>query len=319
MRATGKLFFVDIELKASGELFHRLGVSTLPYVFRLPSTMAFEADGRIKIKPDDVMKHADYSKFPWEADDFAAFIQDRVGPCTFSTSRQTQLAGCRPAHTICLDHLLTAGIDRGPGARLPQKRFPATSIAAGQPLLCGPAQPAQPPAPASNTELPMQTGVSIGDISKPSFTNSPLFPVLALAVLAAGAYVAYHLYYAEFMKNQLIWTAGTLLVFWFAVSGGMHNIIRGVPMYFFDPKSGKVNMFLNQAQGQLGAEGFIMGSLCMSFALSVATLSYVAPRMASPQYQRGVCWAALVVGGLSLRSLVNAYTWKTGYRLRTWF
>lgn len=164
-----------------------------------------------------------------------------------------------------------------------------------------------------------QTGISVGEITKPSLLTSPLFPFLALGVIAAGSYVAYQLYYAEFMKNQLIWTTGTLLVFWFAVSGGMHNIIRGVPMYFFDPQAGKVQMFLNQAQAQLGAEGFIMGSATMAFALSVATLSYVAPKMSNPAWQRGVCWAALLIGGFSLRSLVKSYQWKTGHRMRTWF
>ena len=159
----------------------------------------------------------------------------------------------------------------------------------------------------------------MGEISKPSFLTSPVFPFVALAVIALGTYVAYQLYYAEFMRNQLIWTTGTLFVFWFAVSGGMHNIIRGVPMYFFDPNAGKVQMFLNQAQGQLGAEGFIMGSMTMAFALSVATLSYVAPKMSNPTWQRVVCWAALIVGALSLRSLNSSYIWKTGHRMRTWF
>ena len=166
---------------------------------------------------------------------------------------------------------------------------------------------------------PLQTGISVGEIVKPSLLTSPFTPVLFLATVAAGAYVAYHLYYADFMKNQLIWTSGTLFVFWFAVSGGMHNIIRGVPMYFYDPNAGKVQMFLNQAQAQLGAEGFIMGSMTMAFALSVATLSYVAPKMSNPFWQRVVCWAALIIGGFSLRSLVTSYQWKTGHRMRTWF
>ena len=161
--------------------------------------------------------------------------------------------------------------------------------------------------------------MSVGEIVKPSFLTSAFFPPLALATLALGGYVAFQLYYAEFMRNQLIWTTSTLVVFWFAVSGGMHNIIRGVPMYFFDHQAGKVQMFLNQAQGQLGAEGFIMGSMTMAFALSIATLSYVAPKMSDPAWQRGVCWTALVVAGLSLQNLLTCYTWKTNHRLKTWF
>ena len=56
-------------------------------------------------------------------------------------------------------------------------------------------------------------------------------------------------------------------------------LYRGVPTYYADPTSGKVQLFLPQGQGQLGAEGFIMGTLVTAFALCVATLSYVAPKV----------------------------------------
>lgn len=49
-------------------------------------------------------------------------------------------------------------------------------------------------------------------------------------------------------------------------------------MYYADP-NGKVQMFLPQGQGQLGAEGFIMGSLVTCFSLSIVALSYVAPKV----------------------------------------
>ena len=52
-------------------------------------------------------------------------------------------------------------------------------------------------------------------------------------------------------------------------------------MYYVDPNVGKVQLFLPQGQGQLGAEGFIMGSLLTLFALSIATLSYVAPKVSN--------------------------------------
>lgn len=236
--ATGKLFFTQIEYKRSTELFHRLGVNSLPYIFRLSSTFPIEADGTIKLRPDDVMKHADYSNYPWTAEDMASFIRER-------------------------------------------------------------------------------TGVAIGDIDKPSVFKSRLFPVVAVAIIGLGGWVAYNLYYAEFMKNRVLWTIGTIVVFWFAVSGGMHNIIRGVPMYYADP-NGKVQMFLPQGQGQLGAEGFIMGSLVTCFSLSIVALSYVAPKV-SPQYQRGVCYGALAVAVLCFFHILKGYRWKTGYRWRTWF
>ena len=57
--------------------------------------------------------------------------------------------------------------------------------------------------------------------------------------------LAYTLYYAPFMKNLGLWAAGVLFVYWFSVSGGMHNIIRGVPLYYPDQNGQiKVCVFL---------------------------------------------------------------------------
>ena len=87
-----------------------------------------------------------------------------------------------------------------------------------------------------------RTGFKASGIERPSFLRSPLFPLALLGFLSAAAFVFYQLYYAEFMKNTLIWTAAIIFVYWFSVSGGMHNIIRGVPMQHWDRASGKVSL-----------------------------------------------------------------------------
>ena len=50
-------------------------------------------------------------------------------------------------------------------------------------------------------------------------------------------------------------------------------------MYYVDSNAGKVQLFLPQGQGQLGAEGLIMGSLVTGFSLSIVALSYIAPKV----------------------------------------
>ena len=105
---------MDIEFQSSGGLFHRLGVSALPYVFRLAPMLAIEGDGAIKIRQDDVMKHADYAKFPWEAEDFASFVQEKVRPACIAVGpavrpRSTAAGafnGC-VQHAECAAQLLT--------------------------------------------------------------------------------------------------------------------------------------------------------------------------------------------------------------------
>ena len=74
----GKLFFAQIEYKRSAELFHRLGVNSLPYIFRLSSSFPVEADGTIKLRTDEVMKHADYAAYPWTAEDMSSFVREKV-------------------------------------------------------------------------------------------------------------------------------------------------------------------------------------------------------------------------------------------------
>lgn len=71
--------------------------------------------------------------------------------------------------------------------------------------------------------------------------RSRLFPPVFVAAVLAMGFLAYNLYNAPFMKNLGLWVFGVLVIYWFSVSGGMHNIIRGVPMYYPD-QSGQVKV-----------------------------------------------------------------------------
>lgn len=86
-----------------------------------------------------------------------------------------------------------------------------------------------------------KTGIKIEKIERPSFSRSRWFPIVFVAAVLTGGSIAYQLYYAEFMKNLVLWVLGVLFVYWFSVSGGMHNIIRGVPLYYPD-QDGKVKV-----------------------------------------------------------------------------
>lgn len=241
VKKSGKpgVFFVDLEFKESKAIFHRLGVQSLPWIVHVNPNLPVGADGVIKFKQDEVMRHDDYGHHHWKAEDMAAFLRDK-------------------------------------------------------------------------------TGINIEKVDRPSFMRSGWFPVVFLAaVLTLGA-VAYNLYYAEFMKNLVLWTMGVLFVYWFSVSGGMHNIIRGVPLYYPD-QEGKIKVFLPSNQGQLGAEGFIMGFMYLLFGLSVASLTFAVPKLAEPSHRRTASYVIIVFAGLVFKQIVNNYTWKTGYRWRLYF
>ena len=80
----------------------------------------------------------------------------------------------------------------------------------------------------------------------------------------------------------------------------------------------QVQMFLPQAQGQLGAEGFIMGSLYTACGLSVAALTWLAPNIKDRTMQRGISYLAILVGFVSFYQVISNYRWKTGYNIK-WY
>ena len=65
-------------------------------------------------------------------------------------------------------------------------------------------------------------------------------------------------------------------------------------------------------QGQLGAEGFIMGSMYLGFGLSVATLTFAVPKLASESSRRYGAYACIFAAIMLFRQIVSLYTWKTG-------
>lgn len=156
-----------------------------------------------------------------------------------------------------------------------------------------------------------KTGLAVGEIKRASIFHSSLMPLLTLGVVGAVVAIGYQLYYAPFMRYKPLYAVGTLVVWWFSTSGGMYNIIRGVPMVGYDPRTRQSIMFM-QGSGQLGMEGFIMGSLYSSFGLIVAAFVFVLPRVKDPQAQRTLAYLLLFFAFVSFRATVGNHLWKTG-------
>ena len=57
-------------------------------------------------------------------------------------------------------------------------------------------------------------------IDRPSFLKSPMFPVVLVAGLVATAFLAYKAYQTDFVRMPWPWMVGSVLVFWWSVSGG---------------------------------------------------------------------------------------------------
>lgn len=160
-----------------------------------------------------------------------------------------------------------------------------------------------------------KTGIDIGKVDKPTIFQAWWFPFVALSFLSSILYIAYKIFYADFMKNMVFYALATLFVYWFSVSGGMHNIIRGMPMVTIDPNS-KAPRYFMPGQGQLGTEGFVMGSLYTSVGLAFALVVYIAPKAKSASTQRIIAYFGLFTAFICVQQVIGVYTWKTGYHWR---
>lgn len=69
-------------------------------------------------------------------------------------------------------------------------------------------------------------------------------------------------------------------------------------------------------QGQMGAEGFIMGSLYCTVGLCVALLTQLAPNVLTNDKpkQRYAAFGLLIVAVFAYLKITEIYTWKTGHK-----
>jgi oligosaccharyltransferase complex subunit gamma len=156
-----------------------------------------------------------------------------------------------------------------------------------------------------------RSGLPVGKIERSPLISARLMPVVSLAVLGGVGSVGYKLYYAPFMRHQALYAAGALVIYWFSVSGGMFNIIRGVPLVGYDARKRQAMLFM-AGQGQLGAEGFIMGSLYTLVGLAVAGLIFIVPKVKDAQARRYAAYGLLALAFLAFRSVTANHLWKTG-------
>lgn len=54
-----RVVFADVEFKESQPIFHRLGVKSLPWLFRLPATLRVDPGANIRLKHEDVVRPTD--------------------------------------------------------------------------------------------------------------------------------------------------------------------------------------------------------------------------------------------------------------------
>lgn len=156
-------------------------------------------------------------------------------------------------------------------------------------------------------------GSRSASVDRPSFVKSPLFPLAFAGLLAGGGAAAGRLYSSPLARHKGVWGAGALAVWWFSTSGGMFNIIRGMPLLGMDPRRpGQVAWWSTSRSVQFGMEGFVMGSSYVLFSVLLGSVVLRVPRIKSRGTRSGVAMAALSVAWFVLMRILAAYDSKTG-------
>jgi len=115
-------------------------------------------------------------------------------------------------------------------------------------------------------------------------------------------------------RDPKVWCFGALLIYFFSVSGGMHNIIRKMPLFMQDRNNPAKLVFFYQGSGmQLGAEGFVVGFLYTIVGVLLAFVTQFAPHIRSKIVQRLVMIVAITISFVSVRKVIGLDNWKTGY------
>jgi oligosaccharyltransferase complex subunit gamma len=80
-----------------------------------------------------------------------------------------------------------------------------------------------------------------------------------------------------------------------------------------------MSFLLQGRSGQLGAEGFVMGSSYLFFSTTLASLTYVVPRIRGSA-ARGVASLVLVLlAAFTAMRILSTYANKSGIHMRTFF
>ncbi|CAM8921476.1 unnamed protein product [Rhodiola kirilowii] len=163
--------------------------------------------------------------------------------------------------------------------------------------------------------LEAKTRLTVGPIHRPPILSNKQITFLLVLVAIMTPYAIKRVIAGEtLLHDKTLWLLGSVFVYFFSVSGAMHNIIRKTPMFIVDRNDPSRLIFFYQGSGtQLGAEGFAVGFLYTIVGLLLAFMSHVLVRVNSRNSQTLFALLALGISFWAVEKVVVLDNWKTGY------
>ncbi|KAL7244124.1 hypothetical protein ACSBR1_016373 [Camellia fascicularis] len=166
-----------------------------------------------------------------------------------------------------------------------------------------------------------KTRLSVGPIHRPPIVSKPQLMLICAALLILLPFMVKKVVSGEtLLTDPKFWLFGAVFVYFFSVSGAMHNIIRKMPMFLADRNDPSKLVFFYQGSGmQLGAEGFAVGFLYTIVGLLLAFMTHVLVKVRNVTVQRMVMITALLVSFWAVNKVVFLDNWKTGYGIHMYW
>ncbi|EEF43913.1 probable dolichyl-diphosphooligosaccharide--protein glycosyltransferase subunit 3B [Ricinus communis] len=160
-----------------------------------------------------------------------------------------------------------------------------------------------------------RTKLSVGPIHRPPpISRNQMISAIVCLLIWMPFMIKKLLTGQTLLHDWRIWLSGAVFVYFFSVSGAMHNIIRKMPMFLADRNDPNKLIFFYQGSGmQLGAEGFAIGFLYTVVGLLLAFITHVLVMVKNVTVQRFVMVVSLVISFWAVNKVIYLDNWKTGY------
>ncbi|CAI9087773.1 OLC1v1021942C1 [Oldenlandia corymbosa var. corymbosa] len=166
-----------------------------------------------------------------------------------------------------------------------------------------------------------RTKFPVGPIHRPPLiSKKQLMFIIAIILIWTPFVVKRVIAGKTLLHNKSLWMSGAIFVYFFSVSGSMHNIIRKMPMFLTDRNDpGKLVFFYQGSGMQLGAEGFAVGFLYTVVGLVLAFVTHVLIYVKNRNAQRIMMVFVLFVSFWAVQKVVFLDNWKTGYGIHAYW
>lgn len=160
-----------------------------------------------------------------------------------------------------------------------------------------------------------KTKFRVGPIERPPpVSKKQVVFVCGVLVLAAPFVIKRILTQDTPLHEPKVWLASAVFIYFFSVSGAMHNIIRKMPLFMADRNDPNKLVFFIQGSGvQLGAEGFAVGFLYTLVGLLLAFVTHFLVYVKSQNAQRLLMLIIMAVSFWAVKKVISLDNWKTGY------